>query len=280
MGAARQAMLAEVCPGLGLEPMGAARVVADATEARLVGFLRSQLAARGVAPGQATLIAFGGAGPVQAASVARKLGVPRVVVPYLAAGFSALGCLLSPPAETAMIAVDATLRTLTSERLRELIAAAFSNRTHENLRLALILRRGENPHGDLLPVLAPEESVEARIRRYHAFTERAYGIRPAPETVRIVRLLALREEERSPIALGPSLEATFGRQQRQWSGGPSGRNWQGPSGIPQLALESLEIGSSAEGPALIVLPGASTFVPQGTTYHVDRWGNLILDMAA
>ncbi|MBI4737797.1 MAG: hydantoinase/oxoprolinase family protein, partial [candidate division NC10 bacterium] len=193
-GPAHQAMLAEVCPGLGLDPVAAARVVLDVAEARMVGFLRTQLAARGKVPGRTALVAFGGAGPVQAASVARKLGVPSVIIPYLAAGFSALGALLSPPARTAMIPVEESLRTLTPERLRELIAAAFSGRTRGTLRLALILRRGENPHEDMLPVRDPGEPADARVRRYHAFTETAYGIRPAPETVRVTRLLAILKE--------------------------------------------------------------------------------------
>ena len=39
----------------------------------MAGFLRVQLAARGIAPSRATLIAFGGAGPAHAAAVARRL---------------------------------------------------------------------------------------------------------------------------------------------------------------------------------------------------------------
>ncbi|MEK6718899.1 MAG: hypothetical protein AABZ16_15550, partial [candidate division NC10 bacterium] len=49
------------------------------------------------------------------------------------------------------------------------------------------------------------------------------------------------------------------------------------NGIPQLPAETLKIGEAARGPALIVLPGASAFVPEGMAYHVDRWGNLVLE---
>jgi N-methylhydantoinase A len=277
VGPARQAMLAEVCPGVGLDPVGAAQVVLDVAEARMVGFLRTQLAARGVEPRGATLFAFGGAGPVQAASVARKLGVPRVVIPYLAAGFSALGVLLSPPARTAMIAVDAALPTLTPERLSELIAAAFAGRTQGRLRLALILRRGDNPREDILPVPDPAEVADARIRRYHAFTEQAFGIRPAAETVRVTRLLATLQEGESPIALGQSLQATFARAQERTAAAPGEARVSEVNGVCQLPVESLKLGAAATGPASIVLPGASTFVPEGMVYHADRWGNLILE---
>ncbi|HYL81595.1 MAG TPA: hydantoinase/oxoprolinase family protein [Candidatus Acidoferrum sp.] len=283
--AAERAMLAEVCPGLGLDPVAAARVVLDLAEARMAAFLRTQLAARGVAPAETTLIAFGGAGPVQAAAVARKLGLRRVVIPYLASGFSALGCLLCPPARTAVVAAEATLGSLSPARLREMVSAAFPGGLRGGLRLALILVRGENPHEDLLPVRDVGEPVEARIRRYHAFTERTYGIRPSPQAVRVVRLLAVMEEGPSPIAIGPSLQATFARRQERGAAPesqgaastpvPSGV--EGPNGIPRVAVESLPIEEQAMGPALVVLPGASAFVPQGMPYHVDRWGNLILE---
>ena len=275
--AAHQALLAEVCPGLGLDPASAARVVLDVAEARMVGFLRTHLAARGVAATEATLVAFGGAGPVQAASVARKLGVPRVIIPYLAAGFSALGALLTPPARTVMMGVDATLRTLTPERLRELLATAFGEKMEGSLRLALFLRRGENPHEDMLPVQDPAESVGTRIRGYEAFTERAYGIRTEPEKVRVTRLLAILEEGPSCIALDRSLQATFAREQERYASAPEAGMASAVNGVRQLPAASLRVGVPSSGPALIVLPGASAFVPEGMGYQVDRWGNLVLE---
>lgn len=274
---ARQAMLAEVCPSLGLDPVDAARVVLDVAEARMVGFLRAELAARGVPPGGAALIAFGGAGPIHGASVARRLGLRRVVVPYLAAGFSALGCLLCPPARIAMIPVETTLRDLTPQRLREMIGAAFPGRVHGTLRLALILCRGESAHEEMLPVRDPGESGDQRIQRYHAFTERAYGIRPVPATVKVMRLLAVLEEGDSPIAFGDSLRATFARGRERFAAAPSREKGTGEQTIPELPVESLSVGIPAAGPALIVVPGCSAYVPEGVWYRVDEFGNLILD---
>ncbi|HYL81882.1 MAG TPA: hypothetical protein VEU07_13770, partial [Candidatus Acidoferrum sp.] len=190
---------------------------------------------------------------------------------------SALGCLLCPPARTAMVAEDSTLGGLTPARLWEAVSAAFPGGVGAGLRLALILVRGENPHEDLLPVRDMGETVETRIRRYHAFTERAYGIRPVPETVRVVRLLAVVEEGPSPIEIGPSLKATFARQQERGAPPASQGTASTPNGIPRVAVESLGVEEPAMGPALVVLPGASAFVPRGMPYHVDPWGNLILE---
>ena len=53
---------------------------------------------KGGAPSRAAMVAFGGAGPVYAYNVARKLGIERVLVPLQAGVTSALGLLAAPPA--------------------------------------------------------------------------------------------------------------------------------------------------------------------------------------
>src|SRR5437867_12585917 len=52
-------------------------------------------AERGHDPRDFTLVAFGGAGPVHAARLAQELLIPRVIVPPIPGGFSALGLVAS-----------------------------------------------------------------------------------------------------------------------------------------------------------------------------------------
>ena len=59
---------------------------------------RVHVAEHGKDPRNYTLIAFGGAGPVHARDVARRLGIPRVLVPHSAGVLSAIGLLVAPPA--------------------------------------------------------------------------------------------------------------------------------------------------------------------------------------
>jgi hypothetical protein len=94
-----------------------------------------------------------------------------------------------------------------------------------------------------------------------------------------MRLLAVLEEGESPIALGDSLRATFARGRERHAAAPPGEKGRGEGAIPELAVESLPVGVAAAGPALIVLPGASAFVPEGVPYRVDEFGNLILETA-
>jgi hypothetical protein len=122
-----------------------------------------------------------------------------------------------------------------------------------------------------------DETEAARIRHYQAFAQQTYGVRPAPDTVRVVRLLAILERGTPAVALGPALEATFRRQQERWAASLPAKNAVSPQAVPRRPVESLSVGTPATGPALVVLPGASAFVPSGTAYHVDRWGNLVME---
>jgi N-methylhydantoinase A/oxoprolinase/acetone carboxylase beta subunit len=217
---------------------------------------------------------------VEAGSLGRRLGLHRVVIPYLASGFSALGCLLSPPARTAMLALGETLESLTPDRLRELVAAAVPQTAGRTLRVALGLRRGENRKEDLLPVEDLAEPAAARVRRYHEVTLAAYGIRPAPRAVAVTRLLVQCEEPSSIPELSALLSATFARARADHAAGEAAPHAAGPNGTPQIPVEALAVDAVAKGPALVVLPGATAFVPAGMPYHADEWGNLILETRA
>lgn len=77
-----------------------------------------------------------------------------------------------------------------------------------------------------------------------------------------------------------SLQATFAREQERYASAPDEGKTSPVNGIRQLPVAALKIGTPSRGPALIVLPGASAFVPEGMAYQVDRWGNLVLETGA
>lgn len=71
--------------------------VADATMARALNKITVE---RGVDGRQATLLAFGGMGPMHAAGLARTYGISRVIVPAASSAFSALGCVTAERSAT------------------------------------------------------------------------------------------------------------------------------------------------------------------------------------
>lgn len=93
---AEAAIAAAVGTPLGLSVPAAALAVLRSFEAGVGAHLRDAIVATGHDPAEATLLAFGGGGPMVASGVARAAGISRVIVAHLSAVFSAFGMGFSP----------------------------------------------------------------------------------------------------------------------------------------------------------------------------------------
>jgi N-methylhydantoinase A/oxoprolinase/acetone carboxylase beta subunit len=71
--------------------------VLQVVDANMERALRAVSVERGVDPGGLALVAFGGAGPLHACSLAEAMGIPVVIVPARAGVLSAVGLLSAPP---------------------------------------------------------------------------------------------------------------------------------------------------------------------------------------
>ncbi|HKJ70548.1 MAG TPA: hydantoinase/oxoprolinase family protein, partial [Gammaproteobacteria bacterium] len=80
------------------DPAEAARAVRQAIDEDMVEATRIHAVEKGLDPADFAMVAFGGAGPVHAAAVARRLGVSTVLLPVGAGVASAHGCLAQAPA--------------------------------------------------------------------------------------------------------------------------------------------------------------------------------------
>ena len=80
---------------LGLDPEAAAEAVLRIADTRMAGAIRMVSLSLGADPRDFTLFAFGGAGPLHAAALARELGLPRVLVPARPGITNALGCVVA-----------------------------------------------------------------------------------------------------------------------------------------------------------------------------------------
>ena len=80
---------------LGLDVLATAQGIVSVVTANMVKAIRVISVQHGHDPRDYTLVAFGGAGPVHAARLARELEVPRIIVPKNPGILSALGLLLT-----------------------------------------------------------------------------------------------------------------------------------------------------------------------------------------
>ncbi len=94
--AATDKAFGSLASSLAVEPSRAAFGVHDVVNENMAGAARVAIAERGRVPSEYALLATGGAGPVHAWHVARKLGVKRVVCPPGAGAGSTIGMLMAP----------------------------------------------------------------------------------------------------------------------------------------------------------------------------------------
>jgi N-methylhydantoinase A len=111
--AAGERAVASLAKSLGIEPVLAAYGIFDIVNETMASAARLHIAEKGRDPTKLTVIAFGGAGPVHAIELARKLGCPRVVFPPYAGVMSSFGLLTAPPAFERTRSVKRLLNDLT-----------------------------------------------------------------------------------------------------------------------------------------------------------------------
>lgn len=98
MGAAERAMEAKVARPLQTSIVEAAFGIHDLINETMAAAAKTHIAEKGGNPNIVTISAFGGAGPVHAYGLAKKIGAPRILVPPLAGVGSALGFFTAPVA--------------------------------------------------------------------------------------------------------------------------------------------------------------------------------------
>lgn len=96
--AAERAIRTQIAEPLDLSPMKAIHGIHDLINETMVAAAKTHIAEKGGNPHVVTLVAFGGAGPVHAYALARKLGAPRILVPPNAGVGSAMGFFTAPRA--------------------------------------------------------------------------------------------------------------------------------------------------------------------------------------
>ncbi|MEJ2068639.1 MAG: hydantoinase/oxoprolinase family protein, partial [Deltaproteobacteria bacterium] len=237
---------------------------------------------KGIDVRESTLLAFGGAGPLHAAELARELGIREVLVPPMAGMFSALGILLSDVrldlGETLLVpwdehpqeTIDRILNRFKQEAVTSLKRQGVNLRNAQ-LRPILDLRfRGQSFHLSV-PYNKQADMVE-RFRQ--AFKKRyGYALDPAsPVEVVAVRLSAT--ASRGPRTF-PRVEATNPSPPIEQ------RKILLPSGwhvAPVYQRKQLWQSFRALGPVVIEDEGCTVFVPPEFEVSVETNTSLKIEV--
>ena len=143
-----QAALAGLAAKLGVEESRAGFGVHDVVNENMAGAARVAIAERGRIPAEYALLATGGAAPVHAWHVARKLGVKRVVCPPGAGAGSTIGMLMAPARVDRTASFNAPLASADLAAAKAIFAAL------EEDALAVLRQTGAEESGRVTRLLA------------------------------------------------------------------------------------------------------------------------------
>ncbi len=265
---------------LGVTPKRAALAVLEVARAamrRAVGGMSMQ---RGQAPQALPLVAFGGAGGLQAAALAEALGQPGALVPRFPGCLSAFGMahadaladrsltLLAPLSAWSGKARRARAKVLAAEAVQELREAGHAARSIEQ-EFSLDLRY----QGQAFEIAVPETFDAAVFGAFAKRHEALYGWRLDDGEVELVNLRARAAVRRGtqlgrrPRARVFSKSAISGERRVELDGQRT---------VPVIERERLAPGMRFEGPALVEEFSGTTVVPPGAGVEVTRGGHLWL----
>jgi N-methylhydantoinase A/oxoprolinase/acetone carboxylase beta subunit len=118
---ADDAIRINIAEPLGVDTKTAAWGIVELVTEQMASATRIQLLEKGLDPREFRLIAFGGAGPVHACFMARRLGIRSVIYPVAAGVASAVGLLVAPNASDATRSFIQPLATLDPQKLRAVV---------------------------------------------------------------------------------------------------------------------------------------------------------------
>lgn len=258
--------------------------VAEAAVSVATAMMHAQLvplcARRGLDPADLVLVAYGGAGPVQAALLARALNVSEVLIPASPGTLCAFGSLATElrvdlVAPLAGHPTDEVLAGTWAE-LADRAHAWYATQDHTLHPQARLTRWADvqlDGQSFTLPVVLADGVPATVAALRDAFAEayrRAYAVDPGDAGIDVRTL-------RSTLAAATDLP------QATWRAAGSA------DARPHLVVErgrvvkgqlyrrpGLAVGTEIRGPAVVSAPDTTVFVPSGFVGRVDGFGNLRL----
>jgi N-methylhydantoinase A len=270
-----EAGVALVAGSLGLAPELAAAGILELSAHNQANAVLQLTVKRGIDPTGDTLVAFGGAGPLQACRIARLLGLGTVLIPPSPGNVSAFGLLAVDLKDDHVVTlvrrhddvvpdeVGRTFAQLEDEAAAALRAEGVPEDRVSLLRAVDARYLGE-AHEITVPVGLPFDR-DAAAAAFHDAHERIYGYAyRSGEVVEFVnwKVTGLGRVDRPRLQPPP----TTG------SGRPVGER----AGFAVYRRDDLPAGFRAAGPAIVEEYGSTTVVEAGFGIEVDRLANLVL----
>ena len=283
-GLAEDAIRRVIAEPLGMELEEAAQAIISVANANMADAVRLVSIRRGYDPRDFALLAFGGAGALHGADVARELGIPSVVVPPSPGVTSAMGCLLVDIqhdfAQMYTGLASAADEDSIEQAFLELESEATARLRHEGvsdengmLQRKISMRYQGQWRSLQVPMGTGPGALEQAVRTFHEQYEREFAFRQDDAPVEVYQLHL--------AAVGKIPKPSFRPAEivAQAPGEPAERRpvYFGEDGwmdTPVYDRDALAAGTHFEGPAIINQLDSTTVVPPHTRAEIDEWLNI------
>ena len=293
--AAERAIRDKIAAPLGVDLVRAADGILRIATTAMSYAVKAVSTERGLDAAAFALIAYGGAGPLHASSIAREIGMQRVIVPRAPGHFCAFGMLFSDLrydlvrtwfarlADVSFDAIEALYADLIAEGKKALAASGMRPRGITLERAADMRYVGqEHPVTVHLPAdVFRRRNAAALKQQFDEEHLRRYGTHAPEEAAEIVSLRAtvagvLKKPPLERIARGarqPLASARSGKRPVYFA--ELGKRVV----TPVFAREGLRAGNVIAGPALVEEHASTTVLLPGDRMRVDAFGNLVIEVA-
>ncbi len=289
---AAEAGIAEAIGGpLSLDAGAAAWGIHTVANSNMERAMRIVSLERGRDPRRYALVAFGGAGPLHAARLARALGIPRIIIPHGAGVGSAFGLLQAEPridvSLTRVLPLDsdatpaiARIYGELEEQARGDLARLGTAGTPHWSRFAYMRYAGQGyeVRTDLPGGAIDGDYAAKAAEMFHNAYERQYRYRDAGAAIEAVDWYLVAS---LPVTHG---EAGSGfEEQPDGARPPASRQAYFPETngyveVPVLDRMGMRIGDATTGPALIEETDSTTVVLPGDRAAISPRGHLVIDI--
>jgi N-methylhydantoinase A len=272
---------------LGLTLVETAAGIVRIAEANMLSSMRVNSVQKGYDPRNFSVIAYGGAGPMVASTLARSLGSPTLLIPFHPGIFSAIGMLATDirfdymhSYMTPVDSVDLTkLNSLYDElekHARETLAKEHRGDSYV-IRTADMRYLGQNyeiptpvPAGKVTPA-----GLEIIKQNFNVEHMKLYGHNKPDEKLELISIRL--------AVVGTITKPKFRRAPQP---GGMARSLKGERDVyfhdagflrsKVFDREYLPVGEEFEGPAVIVEMDSTIVVNPGQSAHVDSYGNVVI----
>ena len=292
--AAEKAIEENVAKPLGAQVTEAACGIHDLINETMAAAAKTHIAEKGGNPHIVTISAFGGAGPVHAYGLAKKIGAPRVMVPPLAGVGSALGFFTAPVAFDLTRSHREALDDADFKQIEQLFGAlekegaAILQEAEKDQKIiferTLMMRFvGQGAETDLSIDNKPfDQWKKEEIRAlFDAVYQKLYG-RTYPETtVEFVTFKVRASLPERPFRI-PSLKNTGKSIEDCLKGERQAYSLIKKAYIPYQVFDRFKLfaGASLSGPAIIEEKESTIIVGEDARASVDEYGFVWIDLNA